>query len=169
MPLVNGIYESLLTVPFTGLKMDRKTYKPYCKTSSRERWRRQWSGEGARRRGRTRTCPDSDLRHTAITHMIEQDVPLSIIAQLIGWSPSTTVQMAIRYGHFCMKTLHAAVARIGAIEESRPISRPAVLPGARSDQCCLSCSFYLVASQGFEPRLIGSEPTVLPLNEEATG
>lgn len=27
----------------------------------------------------------------------------------------------------------------------------------------------LVASQGFEPRLIGSEPTVLPLNEEATG
>ena len=26
----------------------------------------------------------------------------------------------------------------------------------------------LVASQGFEPRLIGSEPTVLPLNEEAT-
>ena len=72
MPLVNGIYESLLTVPFTGLKMDRKA------------------------------------------------------------------------------------------------SRPAVLPGARSDQCCLSCSFYLVASQGFEPRLIGSEPTVLPLNEEAT-
>ena len=25
----------------------------------------------------------------------------------------------------------------------------------------------VVASQGFEPRLIGSEPTVLPLNEEA--
>ena len=25
----------------------------------------------------------------------------------------------------------------------------------------------LVASQGFEPRLVGSEPTVLPLNEEA--
>jgi hypothetical protein len=29
-------------------------------------------------------------------------------------------------------------------------------------------SVVLVASQGFEPRLIGSEPTVLPLNEEAT-
>jgi hypothetical protein len=27
----------------------------------------------------------------------------------------------------------------------------------------------LVAPQGFEPRLIGSEPTVLPLNEGATG
>jgi hypothetical protein len=26
----------------------------------------------------------------------------------------------------------------------------------------------LVAPQGFEPRLIGSEPTVLPLNEGAT-
>ena len=26
---------------------------------------------------------------------------------------------------------------------------------------------FLVASQGFEPRLVGSEPTVLPLNEEA--
>ena len=28
---------------------------------------------------------------------------------------------------------------------------------------------FLVAPQGFEPRLIGSEPTVLPLNEGATG
>ena len=27
----------------------------------------------------------------------------------------------------------------------------------------------MVDPQGFEPRLIGSEPTVLPLNEEATG
>jgi hypothetical protein len=27
---------------------------------------------------------------------------------------------------------------------------------------------FLVAPQGFEPRLIGSEPTVLPLNEGAT-
>jgi hypothetical protein len=26
----------------------------------------------------------------------------------------------------------------------------------------------MVAPQGFEPRLIGSEPTVLPLNEGAT-
>ena len=26
---------------------------------------------------------------------------------------------------------------------------------------------FLVAPQGFEPRLIGSEPTVLPLNEGA--
>ena len=29
-------------------------------------------------------------------------------------------------------------------------------------------SAVLVAPQGFEPRLIGSEPTVLPLNEGAT-
>lgn len=28
-------------------------------------------------------------------------------------------------------------------------------------------SDFLVAPQGFEPRLIGSEPTVLPLNEGA--
>lgn len=32
----------------------------------------------------------------------------------------------------------------------------------------VSGSAVLVAPQGFEPRLIGSEPTVLPLNEGAT-
>ncbi len=32
----------------------------------------------------------------------------------------------------------------------------------------LKSSYSLVAPQGFEPRLIGSEPTVLPLNEGAT-
>ena len=31
----------------------------------------------------------------------------------------------------------------------------------------VSVSIELVAPQGFEPRLIGSEPTVLPLNERA--
>ena len=75
-------------------------------------------------------CRFHDLRHTAITHMIENDVPLPVIAQLVGWSPSTTVQMAIRYGHFSMKTLTVAVEKIGAKEESRPISRPPVLSGS---------------------------------------
>ena len=34
-------------------------------------------------------------------------------------------------------------------------------------KCALKFLGNLVASQGFEPRLVGSEPTVLPLNEEA--
>ena len=46
-----------------------------------------------------------------------------------------------------------------------------LMPGARLFHGIrkVQRSAVLVASQGFEPRLIGSEPTVLPLNEEATG
>jgi integrase len=40
-----------------------------------------------------------DLRHTGCTRMLESGVPLSVVATIMGWSPSTTVRMSRRYGH----------------------------------------------------------------------
>jgi integrase len=40
-----------------------------------------------------------DLRHTACTRLLEAGVTLPIVARILGWSASTTVRMAQRYGH----------------------------------------------------------------------
>jgi site-specific recombinase XerD len=40
-----------------------------------------------------------DLRHTGCTRMLEAGVPFSVVATIMGWSPSTTVRMSRRYGH----------------------------------------------------------------------
>jgi hypothetical protein len=40
-----------------------------------------------------------DLRHTAVTRLLESGQTLPMIASIMGWSASTTVRMAQRYGH----------------------------------------------------------------------
>lgn len=54
--------------------------------------------EAAKRRGKV-CCRFHDLRHTACTRMLESGVPFSVVASVMGWSPSTTVRMTRRYGH----------------------------------------------------------------------
>ena len=44
-------------------------------------------------------CRFHDLRHTAVTRMLEGAAPLSVVATIMGWSAATTVRMARRYGH----------------------------------------------------------------------
>lgn len=57
-------------------------------------------------------CRMHDLRHTACSRMIEAGKPLPKIAKLLGWSDSTTVMMAGRYGHFSTSQLREAVETI---------------------------------------------------------
>ncbi len=45
------------------------------------------------------SCQFHDLRHTACRRMPESGTPLSAVATIMGWSPSTTVRMSRRYGH----------------------------------------------------------------------
>ena len=45
------------------------------------------------------SCRFHDLRHTGCTRMLEAGVPLSVVATIMGWSPSATVRMASHYGH----------------------------------------------------------------------
>jgi len=60
------------------------------------RWKEAW--ESARIRAGV-SCRFHDLRHTGCTRMLEAGVAFSVVATIMGWSPSTTVRMSRRYGH----------------------------------------------------------------------
>ena len=51
-----------------------------------------------------------DLRHTCCTRLLEQGVSLPIVGQILGWSTSTTVRMAQRYGHIGQEAQRHAMA-----------------------------------------------------------
>jgi len=44
-----------------------------------------------------------DLRYTAATKMLEKGAPISTMARVLGWSASTTIRKAERYGHIWPK------------------------------------------------------------------
>jgi len=70
------------------------------------RWKEAW--ESAKIRAGI-SCRFHDLRHTGCTHMLEAGVPFSVVATIMGWSPSTTVRMARRYGHIGQTAQRQAV------------------------------------------------------------
>jgi integrase len=55
-------------------------------------------------------CRFHDLRHTACTRLLEGGVPFALLAQIMGWSASSTVKMAKRYGHIGDSSLRQAMA-----------------------------------------------------------
>jgi integrase len=59
-------------------------------------------------------CRFHDLRHTAVSRMLNAGVPLAKVAKIVGWSGSTMVLMAKRYGHFSLNELRSAVEVIGS-------------------------------------------------------
>jgi integrase len=59
-------------------------------------WKEAW--ESAKKRAGV-TCRFHDLRHTGCTRMLEAGVAFSVVADIMGWSPSTMVKMAKRYCH----------------------------------------------------------------------
>lgn len=70
------------------------------------RWKEAW--ESAKSRAGV-SCRFHDLRHTGCTRMLEAGVPFSVVATIMGWSPSTTVRMARRYGHIGQNAQRQAV------------------------------------------------------------
>jgi integrase len=70
------------------------------------------------------TCRFHDLRHTAVSRMLESRVPLPIVAKIVGWAPSTMVQMAARYGHFTLDELRGAVETIDKGASRQEFSGP---------------------------------------------
>jgi len=54
-------------------------------------------------------CRFHDLRHTGCTRMLEAGVLFSVVASIMGWSASTTVRMAKRYGHIGDRAQRPAV------------------------------------------------------------
>jgi integrase len=70
------------------------------------RWKEAW--ESAKIRAGV-SCRFHDLRHTGCTRMLEAGVPFSVVATIMGWSPSTTVRMSRRYGHIGQSAQRLAV------------------------------------------------------------
>lgn len=50
-----------------------------------------------------------DLRHTAVTRLLEGGTPFNTVALMMGWSPSNMVLMIRKYGHLIDKSWKAAV------------------------------------------------------------
>jgi integrase len=87
------------------------------------RWKEAW--ETAKKRAAV-VCRFHDLRHTACTRLLEAGVPFSVVASIMGWSASTTVRMAKRYGHIGQEAQRLAVAAINGprIESQYPQKSP---------------------------------------------
>jgi len=71
-------------------------------------------------------CRFHDLRHTAVSRMLNAGTPIAKVAKIVGWSPATMVRMAARYGHFSLNELRGAVESIsgGGIEAGSPVFSP---------------------------------------------
>jgi integrase len=71
-------------------------------------------------------CRFHDLRHTAVSRMLDAGVPIAKVAKIVGWSPATMVRMAARYGHFALEELRSAVESISRaeIQQRSPVIPP---------------------------------------------
>lgn len=78
-------------------------------------------------------CRFHDLRHTAVSRMLDAGVPIVKVAKIVGWSPATMVRMAARYGHFDLEELRSAVDSISRTEfqAGSPVFSPVSLPASR--------------------------------------
>jgi integrase len=78
-------------------------------------------------------CRFHDLRHTAVSRMLDAGVPIAKVAKIVGWSPSTMVKMAARYGHFALDELRSAVESITRPQsDTRPFCVP-IVSGDKND------------------------------------
>jgi integrase len=78
--------------------------------------------------GRALVCRTHDLRHTAISRMLDAGVPIAKVAKIVGWSPSTMVKMAARYGHFSTDELRGAMETISRSDAHISIESPVFSP-----------------------------------------
>jgi hypothetical protein len=66
--------------------------------------------------------------------MIVAKTPIPIIAQLVGWSPTTMWEMAKKYGHYEQDDLRAAVNNIATFGGSPLKSPPLAFQGLVSNR-----------------------------------
>jgi integrase len=61
-------------------------------------------------------CRFHDLRHTAVTRLLEGGIPYPVVASMMGWSAATAIRMAKRYGHIGSHALREAADVLGRTE-----------------------------------------------------
>jgi integrase len=69
-------------------------------------WKKAWNSACAKAKVK---CRFHDLRHTAVTRMLEGGVPFNTVAVILGWSASNTVLMIRKYNHLFDRNMMAAV------------------------------------------------------------
>jgi hypothetical protein len=84
------------------------------------------------------SCRFHDLRHTAVSRMLNAGIPIAKVAKIVGWSASTMVLMAKRYGHFSLNELREAVESISGtgIEAGSLVKSP--VPEEKSESSRLN-------------------------------
>lgn len=74
-------------------------------------------GEEIKREGGSKAealkCRFHDLRHTAVTRLLEAGIPYPVVASMMGWSAATAIRMAKRYGHIGSQALREAAEVLG--------------------------------------------------------
>jgi integrase len=58
-------------------------------------------------------CRFHDLRHSAVTRLLEAGIPYPVVANIMGWSAATAIRMAKRYGHIGHKAMRDAMEVLG--------------------------------------------------------
>jgi integrase len=61
-------------------------------------------------------CRFHDLRHTAVTRLLEAGIPYPVVASMMGWSAATAIRMAKRYGHIGSQALRDAADVLGGMK-----------------------------------------------------
>lgn len=64
-----------------------------------------------------------DLRHSTATKLLEHGTPFAVVAQILGWSASTAVRMAKRYGHIRPETQRQALAKVATEEIQKGVNQ----------------------------------------------
>jgi integrase len=70
-----------------------------------------------------------DLRHSTATKLLEQGTPFAVVAQILGWSASTAVRMAKRYGHIRPEAQRQALAGVATQEIQTGVHQFVYQPG----------------------------------------
>jgi integrase len=63
-------------------------------------------------------CRFHDLRHTAVTRLLEAGIPYPVVASMMGWSAATAIRMAKRHGHIGSHALRDAADVLGGMKIS---------------------------------------------------
>ena len=64
-------------------------------------------------------CRFHDLRHSAVTRLLEAEASFPLVAEIMGWSASTTYIMVKRYGHIQIDVKRRAMDAMRGADPSR--------------------------------------------------
>jgi len=88
----------------------------HCRNKSEAKHGERASGQIESTNPEPLKCRFHDLRHSAVTRLLEAGVPYPVVASVMGWSAATAIRMAKRYGHIGQKSLRDAMEVLGSRE-----------------------------------------------------